>query len=168
MVLELKWENQKCDFKRKTQNMANKKNWLTDYERVQRWKHTAVCPSPKRPRYKSLGSFIHDSLTLTVWSQFQFSEPIDGLSPVLYCKPLRDIRKWFQIALDQGFDKVAGLIRGVSFRHIHHKWFDHQSPWSSINNLWVERNDWRVVLENQNYNMRSICFRQLVSNTINS
>lgn len=82
-------------------------------------------------------------------SSFPLSHPIDGLSTILHCKPLRNISKWLEIALDQGFNKVTSFILGVSIRNIHHIWLDHQSPRSSVNDLRMERYDRRVVLKNK-------------------
>lgn len=81
------------------------------------------------------------------YSQPRLSHPINGFSSILHCKPLWDISKWFEIALDQGLNKVACLILCVPFRHIHNKRLNHQSPWSSINDFRMKGNDWRVVLK---------------------
>ena len=80
-------------------------------------------------------------------SPFPLSHPINGLSTVLHCKPLWDVSKWLEIALDQGFNKVASFVLGVSLWHIHHIRLDHHSPGSSIDDLWMEGNDRRVVLK---------------------
>lgn len=81
----------------------------------------------------------------------QLLHPIKWFSEVLHSMPFRDIWKWFEVALNQGFNEVAGLIFGIPLRHIYHKRFDYQGSWSSINNFWVEGHDRRVVLKDKKW-----------------
>ena len=69
-----------------------------------------------------------------------------GLRSVLHGQALRDIRQWLKVALDEGLHKIACLVFRVAIWNVYDKWFDHQSPWSPVNNLWMKGNDWRVVL----------------------
>lgn len=122
------------------------------------WKMTQVllpvCPqSPqdtKALKASSMANVVLHRRSLT-W----VSCPINGLRAIQQCMPLWDISKWFEIAFDQSFDEVACLILGVSFRNVHHKGLQHQGPHSSINDLWMEGNDWRVVLRRKESHNRT-------------
>lgn len=81
-------------------------------------------------------------LYLTSWSA-----PVNRFSSTLHRQPLWDISQWFEVAFNKGLNKVACLILGVSIWNIHYKWLDHPCPWSPINYLWMEGDDWWIVLQ---------------------
>lgn len=74
---------------------------------------------------------------------------IERFCGILHREPLRNAGQGFEVAFDEGLYEVAGLVLGVTVGHINHEGLDHQGPRPPVDDLRMDGDDRRIVLQSK-------------------